>query len=128
LAHVYVEVHRYSEARPLFDKSLAVFDKHPAREPLVHSTILSYFGDFYMDQRKWNNAELQYREAVSIQQNVLGPANAVAFSMISLSKALKKLHRKDEAKQWMARAKAILSTETQELPQDTVDVLALSHE
>lgn len=52
----------------------------------------------------------------------------MAASMISLSKALRKLHRKDEAKHWMARAKTILIAEKNYLPQDTVDVIALSRE
>lgn len=128
LAHVYVEQHRYLEARRLFDRALAVFQNDPKRAPLVRSSILLYLGDFYMDQRQWGNAQLQYREAVNIQRKILGVNNAVASSMISLSAALKKLHQKNEAQQWMARAKAILTAQKDELPPDTVDVLALSRE
>jgi tetratricopeptide (TPR) repeat protein len=128
LAHVYVELHRYSEARPLFDKSLAAFQNDPDGAPLVRSMILSYLGDWYMEQSEWDKAQLQYREAVNIQQRVLGGNNVVASDMVALSRALKKLHRKNEAKEWMTRARAILIARRQQLPQDTVDVLALRGE
>jgi hypothetical protein len=70
---------------------------------------------------------LQYREALNLQQRVLGKNNAVAASMISLSKALKKLHLKDQARQLVAQAKAIAASEKTPLRDQTVDVLALRH-
>lgn len=125
LAHVYVQLHQYTAARRLFDTSLAVFEKEPGLAPLVRSMILTYSGDWYMDQRDWGQAQLQYREAVNIQQNVLGVNHAVPTTMLSLSKALKKMRHKDEARQWMARAKTILASQKEQFPEDTVDVIGL---
>jgi tetratricopeptide (TPR) repeat protein len=71
---------RYSEARTWFDQSLAIFNEHPDRAPLVHSIILSNLGDFYMEQEDWKNPESPYREALRIQENVLGENHAVAAS------------------------------------------------
>jgi outer membrane protein assembly factor BamD (BamD/ComL family) len=82
-------------------------------------------GDYYMARGDWSNAQARYSEALRIQQSVLGENRAVAVSMIALSKALKKLHLKDQARNLMARAKTILSSHTDPLQQATVDVMAL---
>lgn len=128
LAHIYTQLHKFSDARPWFDQALVPFNTNPDEAPLVHSLVLSYLGDFYMVQRDWKNAQLQYREALNLEQRVLGENNAVAVSMISLSRALKKLHRKDQAKQLVAQAKAIVASEKNPLQDQTVDVLALRHQ
>ncbi len=128
LAHIYTQLHKFSDARPWFDQALVPFQNNPDEAPLVHSMVLSYLGDFYMGQRDYNNAQLQYREALNLQQRVLGKNNAVAASMISLSKALKKLHLKDQASQLVAQAKAIVASERTPLRDQTVDVLALRHQ
>lgn len=125
LAHVYVQLHKFPEARSWFDKAFLVFDSNPNEAPLVRSMVISYLGDFYMAQDDWMNAEMQYRQALEIQQKVLGNNHAVAASMITLSNALKKLHLKDQAKDLAARAKAIIAAEKNPLEQQTVDVTAL---
>jgi tetratricopeptide (TPR) repeat protein len=125
LAHVYTQRHKFTEARPWFDGALGVFNNNQDSAPLVHSMLLNYFGDFYMGQQEWSNAVLQYRQALNIQQKVLGDHHAVATSMISLSKALQKLHLKDEAKDLVTRAKAISAAEKNSFQAQTVDVLAL---
>ncbi len=128
LAHIYTRLHKFSEARPWFDQALVPFKTNPDEAPLVHSLVLSYLGDFYMVQRDWNNAQLQYREALNLERRVLGENNAVAASMISLSNALKKLHRKDQARHLVAQAKAIVASGKTPLQDQTVDVLALRHQ
>jgi tetratricopeptide (TPR) repeat protein len=128
LAHVYLRLHKFSEARTWFDQAIGAFNSNPDEAPLVHSIILSYFGDFFMAQEDWSNAQLQYRQALSIQQKVLGESDAVAASMISLSKALRKLHLKDEAKDLVARAKTIVAAEKNPVQDQTVDVLALRNQ
>ena len=57
--------------------------------------------------------------------DVLGENNTVAQCMLSLSKALKKLHLKEEAKQLEARANAILANRKFLFQENTVDVMAL---
>ncbi len=125
LGHVYVQQHKLSEARPLFDQALGIFNQSLGQAPLAHSMVLCYLGDFYMAQQDWRDAAAAYRQALTMQQRVLGDTQAVVASMISLSKALKKLHAKDEAKNWLEHAKAILAAERNSFQEHTVDVLAL---
>ena len=128
LARVYTQLHRYPEAQNWFETSTRILNQQPEQAPLIRSMILSYWGDFYMTQGDWSNAQAQYREALGIQEKVLGENRAVASAMISLSSALKKLHFKDEARSLIARAKAIFSAQRNPLEQATVDVLALRHQ
>lgn len=125
LGHLYAQLRKYTEAQRWFEEAAMVFDQHPGQAPLPQSMFQCYLGDFYMGQREWSKAEWQYRQALSIQQKVLGQNRAVAASMISLSKALKKLHLKDEAKKLVARAQAIIAAARSPLQGQTVDVLAL---
>jgi tetratricopeptide (TPR) repeat protein len=125
LAHVYTELHKYSEAQASFDDATRILNHNPDQAPLVRSMVLTYLGDYYMVRGDWSNAQSQYREALRVQQYVLGENRAVATAMISLSKALKKLHLTDQAKDLTARAKAIFEAEKNPLRDQTVDVLAL---
>jgi tetratricopeptide (TPR) repeat protein len=125
LGRVYVHLQKLSEARPWFEEAARAFENNPDDAPLVHSIVLCYLGDYYMAQQDWNNAQLQYRQAMNLQQSVLGESKAVAASMVLLSKALSKLHLKDEAKSLTARAKAIAAAKNNPLQEATVDVLEL---
>jgi tetratricopeptide (TPR) repeat protein len=126
LARVYTNLHQFSEARPWFDEALFAFRNNPDEAPLAYSMALSYLGDYYMAREAWSNARRQYQQALNIQQGVLGENHAVVASMLSLSKALKKLHLKSEAKDLVAQARAIAAAERNPLQDQTVDVLALS--
>jgi tetratricopeptide (TPR) repeat protein len=125
LAHIYTQLHKFPEAQRWFDDAFGTLNVTVDRAPLVHSILLSYLGDFYMAQQNWNEAQSQYRQALQIQQSVMGNTNAVAASMLLLSKALQKLHLKEEAKQLVTRARAILAAEKNPLSGHTVDVTAL---
>lgn len=125
LGHVCTGLHKFSEAQSWLDQSLSVFRKYPDAAPLVQSMILTYMGDLSMAQSDWAGAGTHYRDALRLQQSVLGENNAVAASMLSLSSALKKLHRNDEAKQFIVRANAIRAARKNPVEEDTVDVLAL---
>jgi len=125
LGRVYLHLHKLSEARPWFEEAARAFENNPDDAPLVHSIVLCYLGDYYMAQQDWNNAQLQYRQAVNLQRSILGESQAVASSMVLLSKALSKLHLKDEAKSMAARAKAIVAAKNSPLQEQTVDVLEL---
>ena len=125
LGRVYLHLHKLSEARPWFEEAARAFETNPDDAPLVHSIVLCYLGDYYMAQRDWNNAQLQYRQAVNLQQSVLGESKAVAASMVLLSKALSKLHLKDEAKSFVERAKTIAAAKNNPLQEQTVDLLEL---
>jgi tetratricopeptide (TPR) repeat protein len=127
LARIYTELHKYSQAQSWFNTATSIMNLDPDHAPLARSIILSYLGDYYMAQGEWFKAQAPYRDALSIQQKVLGDNRAVAASMMSLSNALKKLHLKDEAKDLVKRAQAILSVQQKQNPlaDETVDVMAL---
>lgn len=125
LGHVEVALHNWPEAQHWLDQALAVFNHAPNQTPLFYSMALAYHGDFDMAQRNWSQAEQEFRDALAIRRQVLGDNHSTAACMISLSAALRKLHRKQEAKAWTSRAKAILAAQKNPLQNQTVDVLAL---
>lgn len=104
---------------------MAIFNRAPKQAPLFYSMVLSYHGDLDMARRSWSEAEEDFRQALAIRKQVLGDSHAAAACMLSLSAALRKLHRKQEAKEWIAHAEAILAAEKNPLQTETVDVLAL---
>ena len=124
LGHICLLQHRFSEAKSWFDEASATVRKQTETEPLIRSIVLSYSGDLYMVTRQWENARERYLQALELQQSVLGENRAVAQSMLSLSKALEKLHLKNDARNLMAQAKAILAKDAKPLQGSTIDVLA----
>jgi tetratricopeptide (TPR) repeat protein len=125
LGHAEVVLHNWPEARHWLDQAMAVFNLVPHQTPLFYSMALSYRGDYDMARRNWSQAEQEFRRALEIRKRVLGDNRATAASMISLSGALRKLHRKPEAKEWIARAQAIMAADKNPFQNQTVDVLAL---
>jgi tetratricopeptide (TPR) repeat protein len=126
LARIYMEQRRFVDAEPLFSKSVQMIESERNHVPVAYSLIRSYFGDYYMARSKWSEAETQYRSALKLREAMLGEdAPDVAASMLSLSKALGKLHRKKEAEQYQAQAASIVASQKNPAYRgDTVDVRA----
>ena len=109
LAATYTHLRDFKQAEPLLLESVRMIQSTPGDVPLAHALILSYFGDYYMARSQWADAEIQYRKALAMREQMLGEtAPDVAASMVSLSKALQKLHRKQEAEQLLERASCIM--------------------
>ena len=109
LAATYTHLRDFKQAEPLLLESVHMIQATPGEVPMAHALILSYFGDYYMARSQWSDAEIQYRKALAMREQMLGEtAPDVAASMVSLSKALQKLHRKQEAEQLMERASCIM--------------------
>src|SRR5581483_3670013 len=106
LGNVYTHMKKYSEAQTWFNQ--AFNGKNLKQQPLIHSVLLSYLGDYYMAQSDWQNAKSQFEQALTIEQSIMGNNQAVAKSMLSLAKALEKLHMKSEAKDLEGQARAIV--------------------
>jgi hypothetical protein len=51
-----------------------------------------------MTRGQWETAEQEFERALNLRQDALGESVLVADSMISLSRALRKVKRKREAK------------------------------
>jgi tetratricopeptide (TPR) repeat protein len=123
LGNVYTRLKRYSEAEPLFSRSIDIVNEDPHSAPLGNALVLSRAGDFYMTRHEWVAAERQYRRALNLRERVLGDHPLVAASLASLSHALRKLSRKQEAKDDLARASQILAVQSEPVyTGETVDV------
>jgi tetratricopeptide (TPR) repeat protein len=125
LARVYGKLHKYTEAENWFGIATVTLKRNPEQAPLGQALVASYLGDYAMERKDWSTAQTQYRQTLRLQQSVFGQNQAVAAAMISLSKALKKLHRNDEAKDLVARAEAIIEAGRNPFEDQTVDVVAL---
>jgi tetratricopeptide (TPR) repeat protein len=127
LARTYTNLQRFKEAEPLLLESVRVVESTPNKMPVAFALILSYFGDYYMARGRWAEAEVPYRKALKMREDTLGEnAPDVAASMLSLSKALRKLHNKQEAEQLVERASCIMALQKDPLyTGHTIDVRAL---
>jgi len=64
-----------------------------------------------MTRGQWEAAELEFAGALKLREGALGEHPLVADSLISLSRALRKLSRKQEAKVYETRAARIWSSQ-----------------
>ncbi len=124
LGRVYTDQHKYAAAEPLFLQSLKVVECERDKVPLSYALVQGYLGDYYMERSKWQDAEVQYRSALTMRIAVLGEnAPDVAATLIGLSKALRKLHRKKEADAYMAQASSIIAFQKNPAyTKETIDV------
>jgi tetratricopeptide (TPR) repeat protein len=114
---------RSQQAEPTLVRSLDMLRTIPGNVPLANALVGSYLGDYYMSQHRWSDAADQYQLVLETRQQLLPNTELVADSMGALSKALEKLHRKDEAKRYKKQALAILSQQRNPLYSgNTVDV------
>lgn len=126
LAHLLTQQHQYREAESLFVDAVETMRLAPESAPLSRSVVLLYYGDYFTAINEWANAEQLYRQALDLQQEVLGNTRAVAPLMEALSKSLRKLHRKNEANDLAAEARKIRERQPDALySRNTVDVQAL---
>jgi tetratricopeptide (TPR) repeat protein len=109
LGNVYVQQHKLVNAEPLFGEAVHAMDVHCDSVPLACAAVRSYVGDFYMAKSEWAAAEVQYERALAIRQRALGPHPLVASSLYSMSRALRKLKRRKEAKKYRAEAAKIMA-------------------
>lgn len=125
LGIVYARTHRWTDADTLFQQALQVANSVGSTVPVGCSLILERAGDFQMARHNWETAEGAYRRALAIRQDLAGDDSSVAESLVSLSQALQKLHRKKEAQSCRDRAAQIAATRNAPLPAgQTVDVRA----
>jgi tetratricopeptide (TPR) repeat protein len=111
LAAVYTKLNNFSAAGPLVLRSIEIVNAavNVNSVPLGNALVLSRAGDYYMVRHDWRTAEKEYRRALKLREDTLGDHPLVASSLRSLSESLRKLNRKNEAKDDLARAKQILA-------------------
>lgn len=110
LGNVYLQQHKLAQAEALFQQSLGLSNANCEAIPLACAAVKSFLGDFYMAKSKWQSAEAEYQKALTMRETVLGNHLLVASSLVSASRALRKLKRRKEAREYEARAQTILSS------------------
>ncbi|MFQ5849365.1 MAG: tetratricopeptide repeat protein [Candidatus Binatia bacterium] len=108
LAEAYRVQGKYTEAKPLYQKALAIWEK--VRQPgFPYVAIgLNNLALLYAAQGKYDKAERLYQRSLAIWEEALGPDHrAVATSLENYASLLRKTNREAEAAKMEARAKAI---------------------
>jgi tetratricopeptide (TPR) repeat protein len=111
LAEVYTKHRKLAEAEPLVLKSVEASNTSCSEAPISCAFIRSNLGDYYMAKGQWATAELEFERALKLRESTDGEHPLVADSLLSLSRALRKLNRKKEAKTYQTRAGQILSSQ-----------------
>lgn len=126
IGRIYTQQHRYKNAEQYLDSSVNLMQSEGDTVPVAYSLIRSYFGDYYVAVSKWREAEVQYRTALNMRETMLGKNSPdVALTMFSLAKVLQKLHRKEEAQEYLTQAASIAALQKNlAYSADTVDVRA----
>ena len=100
-----------AKALELNNKSVEAFNTGCSEAPTSCAFIRSNLGSYYMTRGQWEAAELEFAGALKLREGALGEHPLVADSLISLSRALRKLSRKQEAKIYETRAARIWSSQ-----------------
>ena len=109
LGNAYLQQRKLAEAEPLFVQTERELTGRCDMAPLACAAVRSYVGDFYMMKDQWQAAETEYESAFTMREKVLGDHPLVASSLLSMSRALRRLRRKKEAKAFVAQAQRIMS-------------------
>ena len=110
LAQMYSEQKKYSEAEPLFERSLLVTEKvfGPNDAALIPS--LNNLAKMYKAQGQYAKSETLYKRVLALRVKLLGANHPdVAASLNNYAILLDRTNRKAEAKKLRARAKAIMA-------------------
>jgi Tfp pilus assembly protein PilF len=111
LALAYAKHRKLAEAEPLVLKSVEASNTSCSEVPTACAFIRSNLGRYYMVTGHWAAAELEFERALQLREDTLGQHPMVADSLLSLSRALRKLNRKKEARIYETRATEILASQ-----------------
>jgi len=122
---VYTREHRMGEARQALNEALTILDRAPDADPWDRVNLLHTRGALYARRGEWRDAEHDLAQALSIadresraEPSVLRPL------LIDYATALRKNHRRQEARSVETRIAALGgSPETHEVV-DVTDLLA----
>ena len=126
LAQAYTKQRKLAEAEPLVIQSVEAIQLSCSSSPIPCALVRSNLGDYYVVKGQWGMAEVEFKRALELREGALGESALVADSMLSLSRVLRKLKRKGEAKMYEARATQIWSGQKNPVYDggDTIDVKA----
>ena len=99
---------RYGEAEPLFQRSLAIYEKALGPDHPEVATALNNLAVLYEDQGRYGEAEPLYQRSLAIAKKALGPDHPdVATALNNLAELYKSQGRYDDAEPLYQRALAI---------------------
>jgi len=110
LAMAYAKQRKLAEADPLILELTETIKADCSASPLACSFVRSNFGEYYMMKGEWRMAQTEFEQALKLREDTLGDHILVADSLMALSRAMRKVKRKKEAKIYEARAAQILAS------------------
>jgi tetratricopeptide (TPR) repeat protein len=126
LASVYTKQRKLTEAGPLILQSAEAIKSSCSASPIPCALVRSNVGAYYMTKSQWGMAQVEFEQALKLREETFGEHPLIADSLMALSRALRKVNRKTEAKIYEARAAQILSSHKNPLydGRNTIDVRA----
>jgi len=110
LAMAYAKQRKLAEADPLILELTETIKADCSASPIACAFVRSNFGEYYMMKGEWRMAQTEFEQALKLREGTLGEHILVADSLMALSRAMRKVKRKKEAKIYEARAAQILAS------------------
>ena len=108
LAGLYDDQAKYAEAEPLYQRSLAIYEKALGPDHPDAATILNNLAELYHSQEKFAEAEPLYQRSLAILEKALGPDHPnVARSLNNLAELYRSQRKYAEAVPLLQRSLAI---------------------
>ena len=108
LATLLIEDRRLNEARRSVDRAAAIFSQSKDAAPMDQSKLLVVSGALHARRREWQDAEVDFREALSIADGQRAvDAGYILRLVTSFAEALNKNHHRQEGRRMEARAAAL---------------------
>jgi Tfp pilus assembly protein PilF len=127
LGRLYIEDRRYEDARQSLDRAFAIFSRADDASPMDHSTLLGVRGTLHARQREWQQAERDFRAALSLVDGQTGVDRDHVLSLVtSLAEALIKNHRRQEGRAMEERAAALRRATPSTMTVDVSDLAVRS--
>lgn len=120
LAEAYRKQGKYTEAGPLYLRSLAIWKKALEPDHPLVAIGLNNLALLYSAQGKYAEAEPLYQRSLTIQEQALGSDSLyVAIILENYASLLRRMNRETEAGKMEARAKVIRAEHTRDHQEET---------
>jgi hypothetical protein len=122
----YLKEGRWSEARPLFDQALAIFERVRDADPWDRAKVLCMRGALRARQHEWTAAEQDLADALAIADHESRMEPAMLRPLLSAYlDVLRKNHRRGEARSIQARIAALGPARDANGPVDVAELLGM---
>ncbi len=108
LAFLYHGQEKYTDAEPLYKRSLAVAEKAFGSQSRMVASVLNNLGRLYYDQKKYGDAETLYLRSLAILETDIGPSHPKVLKRVrNLANLHRTLGRGDKAAQLETRCREV---------------------